>query len=44
MRTNYAQMLPYVSKDMREWPELYHDLEGAFQGMFDWMAEQVCAL
>ncbi|KAH9912426.1 uncharacterized protein B0H18DRAFT_818828, partial [Fomitopsis serialis] len=38
-RTNYTQMLPYPSRDMSKFEEIYQNLEEIFQGVFEWMAE-----
>ena len=40
-RTNYTQLLPYTSKDMRDYDSVYQDLQTLFHDVFEWMAEQV---
>ena len=40
-RTNYSQLLPYTSKDVRDYDGIYRDLEAVFEDVFEWIAEQV---
>ena len=40
-RTNYSQLLPYTSKDVRDYDGVYQDLHTAFRDVFEWIAEQV---
>ncbi|KAH9913775.1 uncharacterized protein B0H18DRAFT_822407, partial [Fomitopsis serialis] len=40
-RTNYAQMLPYVSADMRKHSDIYEILEATFSEVLEYMAEQI---
>ncbi|KAH9910546.1 uncharacterized protein B0H18DRAFT_839669, partial [Fomitopsis serialis] len=39
-RTNYTQMLPYPSRDMKKYEEIYHNLEEILGEVFEYMAEQ----
>lgn len=40
-RTNYAQMLPYVSLDIRKHEDVYHNIGSIFGDMFQWISQQV---
>lgn len=41
-RTNYHQMLPYTSQDMKKHFKVYQNLQVVFQKVFEFMAMQVC--
>ena len=40
-RTNYGQMLPYLSSDTRKYEHIYHNVGSIFGNVFEWIAQQV---
>ncbi|EPS99836.1 hypothetical protein FOMPIDRAFT_1123574 [Fomitopsis schrenkii] len=40
-RTNYAQMLPYMSLDTCKHESVYHNMGNIFRGVFEWIDNQI---
>lgn len=40
-RTNHAQMIPYISRDMKTHQDIYNALKGALADLFAWLEEKV---
>ncbi|KAH9915373.1 uncharacterized protein B0H18DRAFT_1124959 [Fomitopsis serialis] len=44
LRVNYAQMLPYTSKDMREHEDIYCSLRNVLGDVFEWLDSKLAAM
>ncbi|EPS93361.1 hypothetical protein FOMPIDRAFT_1080287, partial [Fomitopsis schrenkii] len=40
-RTNYAQMLPYISSDTRKHEHVYKNIGTIFREVFEWVSQQI---
>ncbi|EPS92967.1 hypothetical protein FOMPIDRAFT_20930, partial [Fomitopsis schrenkii] len=43
-RTNYTQMLPYMSLDTNKHENVYNNMGNIFGGVFEWIANQIRAV
>lgn len=42
MRTNYQQVIPYISKDLREHQHIYSTISRVYAELFEWVRKLVC--